>query len=221
MKKIALIEDKYVRQKYFLETNSFSLDTYDSIIENFILEKANTLLREIISDTFDLDEYDIIILHKSVQTKDDTNTTIIDRLTEFCKEKNKTLILFSGGIAANYYKENYLELNSQTFYSQNLKVFLEATMHDNENILMLCYGLKWKLNILLNTLEKVNYYIEKTDKESFKYIRFAKDCKIELLDSLGIEFEKPKIEAQNISLQEIRNYKDTIYLSIQKRLMYE
>ena len=216
MKKIALIEDRYNRQIGFLEQNGFLLDNYTDILENFVLGKADKLLEDIISDNFDLNEYDIIISHKSVELKgkNNTNTTIIDKLTNFCEERGKMLVLFSGGIDANYYRENYLELNSQTFYSQNLKLFLDAIKNDDENILILCYGLKWKINILLNTLEKI-------DKESEKYKRFAKDCKIELLDSLGLDVEKPQKDAQNISITEMGKYRDVIYTSIKESVIYE
>jgi len=225
MKKIALIEDRYSRQKDFLELNNINLAKYEDIgiLDNFIQDKANTLLKEIKSDSFDLQQYDIIICHKSIELKDkiDTNTIIIDKLTSYCKEQEKILVLFSGGIDANYYKENYLELNSQVFYSQNLKLFFEAVKNEDENILMLSYGLKWKINILLNILEKINNYIENTNKESDRYKRFSKDCKINLLDSLNLNITKPQIDGQNISVSEMMKYRDNIYANIKKSVTYE
>ena len=158
MKKIALIEDRYKRQTHFLEQNLINLEDYEDVLENFIEEKASNILENISNDSFDLHEFDIIICHKSVEN----NTVILGNLKDYCKNHQKTLILFSGGISVNYYDNSefeFLELNSKTFYSQNLLLFLKSIKINNEDIMMLCYGEQWKQNIVANVLEKTNLFI--------------------------------------------------------------
>lgn len=77
--KIALIEDRVKRQKYFLEKNNINFNNYLDLLNNFIEEKANNLLENIVNDSFDLLEYEIIICHKSVEY-DDKNSVIISNL---------------------------------------------------------------------------------------------------------------------------------------------
>lgn len=158
MKKIALIEDRYPRQRSFLEQNLINLDNYKEVLENFIGEKASNILENISNDSFDLNKFDIIVCHKSVEN----NTVILGNLKDYCKRYEKTLILFSGGISVNYYDNSefeFLELNSKTFYSHNLLLFLESIQTNNEDIMMLCYGEQWKQNIVANVLEKTNLFI--------------------------------------------------------------
>jgi hypothetical protein len=63
-----------------------------------------------------------------------------------------------------------LELNSKTFYSQNLTLFLDAIKEKNDNLLMLSYGKQWQLNIILNVIESLNLYIDTKDIKLRKYI---------------------------------------------------
>ena len=159
--KIALIEDRVKRQKDFLEKNNINFNSYLDLLDNFIEEKANNLLENIVNDSFDLLEYEIIICHKSVEY-DNKNSVIISNLKKYCKFHNKILVLFSGGISVNCYDNSefeYLELHSKTFYSQNLVLFLESIKTNNEDIMMLCYGEQWRKNIVANVLEKTNLSI--------------------------------------------------------------
>lgn len=158
MKKIALIEDRYSRQNHFLDQNSIDLNDYENVLENFVEEKASNLLEQISNNSFDLSDFEIIVCHKSVEN----NTVILGNLKNYCQNHHKTLVLFSGGISVNYYDNTefeILELNSKTFYSQNLVLFLEALKTGNEDVLMLCYGEHWKQNIVANVLEKINLFI--------------------------------------------------------------
>ena len=68
--------------------------TYSNILEN------------ISNDSFDLNEFDIIVCHKSVKN----NTVILGNLKDYCKKSQKTLVLFSGGISVNYYDNSEFEL---------------------------------------------------------------------------------------------------------------
>ena len=186
--KIALIEDRYKRQAHFLEQNLIKLDDYKDVLENFIEEKASNILENISNDSFDLDKFDIIICHKSVEN----NTVILGNLKDYCKKQQKTLIFFSGGISVNYYDNSefeFLELNSKTFYSQNLLLFLESIKTNNEDIMMLCYGEQWKQNIVANALERTNLFIFDIKNGFENAINFQIDANLSKID---YKFYEPK-----------------------------
>jgi hypothetical protein len=147
MKKILLIEDRAKRQERFMDDTGIDLSKYSDILDN---ETDKNYYELILNEGINLSQYDIIISHKSIGG----NSKVIDKLKEHCKKTNTPLILFSGGISANYYNDDdnfiEMEINSKTFYSQNLEIFLKAVKSENENILMLAYGKRWELNILLN-----------------------------------------------------------------------
>ena len=125
MKKIALIDDRATRQEHFLEKTGIELDVYSEVLDNFVEERASNLLENILTNSFDLGDYDYIICHKSVEN----NTIVLSNLKNYCKMHGKTLVLFSGGISVNYYDNSefeLLELNSKTLYSHNLPLFFKS-----------------------------------------------------------------------------------------------
>ncbi|MDD4329877.1 MAG: response regulator [Aliarcobacter sp.] len=219
MKKIALIEDRYKRQTHFLEQNLINLEDYEDVLENFIEEKASNILENISNDSFDLHEFDIIICHKSVEN----NTVILGNLKDYCKNHQKTLILFSGGISVNYYDNSefeFLELNSKTFYSQNLLLFLKSIKINNEDIMMLCYGEQWKQNIVANVLEKTNKLLNKIDDKVI-YLKFGNFIDIKKLDKINYNFYTLEIENNRTTKNEIENFKDSLEKYFNKTIEYQ
>lgn len=215
--KILLIEDRVKRQELFMEETSIELDRYSNILFNCIGETYDEIFYQLQNDTIDLTPYDIIISHKSAY--EDKNTQILEKLKTHCKDTNTPLILFSGGISATYYNEEeykVMELNSKTFYSKNLELFLEATKTNDENILMLCYGKKWKLNIVLNILEKINFTLEKNKDEKIYYPGFVTDCDIEKLQILDIKLHEVVIEKNRTTVNEIKLLRDSLYQFIKE-----
>lgn len=162
MKKIMLLEDRFRRQETFLSQNNISLAEYDDILDNYVGSKADEALELIFLGTFNFQDYDVIVCHKSVQYKNE-NASIISNLTKYCHMHKKTLVLFSGGTSINYYNNSngfeHLSLNSKTFYSRNLTLFLDAVRDGGDNILMLSYGEYWKQNIVANSLELTNLFL--------------------------------------------------------------
>ncbi|MBU1658899.1 hypothetical protein KKG72_07605 [bacterium] len=212
MKKIALIEDRYVRQLGFLEQNKIELDAYEDVLSNFVEDDAQNLIEQIVHDTFDLQEYAIIICHKSV-VYENKNTTILSNLRHYCKKHGKTLILFSGGISVNYYDTTefeLLELNSETFYSKNLVLFLQAVQNGAEDILMLSYGEHWKQNIVANVLEKTNLFIFDLQNGAEEPSSFRMDAK---LKKTKYQFYEPKEK----TIDEIIRFKESLeeYFNLQ------
>jgi CheY-like chemotaxis protein len=209
MKKIALIEDRNKRQNHFLTQIDIDLEQYENILENFVEDKAAILLEKIANNSFNLSDFNIIACHKSVEN----STIILSNLQNYCKTHDKTLVLFSGGISVNYYYNNefeLLELNSKNFYSENLKFFLEAIKNQNENILMLCYGNNWKINVVSNILEKTNYLIEQIEESIIFYNEFADFIDIDKLSKINHVFYNLVIQNNKTTIDEIKKFRDSL-----------
>jgi hypothetical protein len=214
MKKILLIEDRPKRQKDFMNEVKIDLSDYSDILDNKINDEYNKFIEDIKKDTFDLTQYNIIIVHNSIFLNE--NSFILGKLKKYCKSTNASLVLFSGNDDNTYNNEEYEEvgLNSQDLYSKNLELFLNEYKKGNQYILILCYGNKWKANILLNGLEKINIYIvENNIKEKVLLNRF-RNYNSEFLnkkDKLNIEFYKySTIHNNKIYLTEIIKFRDNI-----------
>ena len=148
MKKILIIEDRTKRQHEFITETKINLNDaiYENILDNKTDDKYLDIFANLKNDTFDFDDYSVIISHKSAFENE--NSVILSKLETYCKNNNKILVLFSGGIDTNYYLKDdeyeHIELNSKTLYSENIKLFLEDFKDGNLNPLILCYGNRWK-----------------------------------------------------------------------------
>ncbi len=167
----------------------------------------------------------MVIVHKSAFNGD--TQEILYGIENECKIKAIPLVLFSGGITANYYEEEKsfkkLELNSKDFYSQNLKMFLENYRESgNIELLMLSYGQRWKFDIILNCMEKINIFIEThKDEEDILYDEFVNYTEFHLLESLKVQYHKPTIENGWLYLAEVEKIALSVELYIKESLTYE
>ncbi len=218
--KILLIEDRAQRQKLFMKDLGIDLldPKYHNILDNAIEERYIEIYEQLKNDKLNFDDYSIIIAHKSAFDED--NEKIIMRL----KKGSKILILFSGGIDTNYYIKNdkieILELNSKIFYSNNLKKFLDNFSDTGKNILSLCYGDNWKLNIALNIVEEINYILNETNDIKIDCDELIDSLAKEILDEVDIELYS-KINNDNTNRDELIIAKDKILSYINERLLYE
>ncbi len=178
MKKILLIEDRVERQIKFTEDTSIDLKKYSDFLDN----RTNL-------DKTHLGNYSTIITHRSAFGDEDEN--VLDYLKRHCEETQTQLVFFSGGITNTFYsnaKYEFLLLNSKSFYSRNIELFLNDIRQGSEpNLLLLGYGKQWKFNILLNTLENVNLFISNSKSEKktkVKLNRFKTSTKIENISHL-------------------------------------
>ena len=220
MKKILLIEDREERQRLFSNETKIDLDIYSDILDNAIYERYNEVLAELKNNTFNFDQYDVIITHKSAFGED--NQIILSRIQTYCKKNNKILILFSGGIVANYYDNSeyeLMEINSKDFYSENLKMFLEGNNY--ENILILSYGKEWKLNILLNVFEKINYFLGEHSEEDILFDTFSNEVNLQLLHKLKVPYYQPNIENGWVYRVDLEKIYLSIDEEIKKKVLYE
>lgn len=210
MKKILLIEDVVTRQNSFMDERGFTLEEYADILENTIGEKYQRVAIALKDNSFDFDKYSMIMAHKSAFEND--VGVIIDRLKAYCKKENKALVFFSGG-TQNYYDNtynDYLELETKYFYSDNLKLFLEAYKENNANILMLSYGEKWIVNSVLNILENINLFLDRNDDEDFVYDTFKNCTEVDKLKNIEYLFYEMEIEDGWVYRKEIIKLRDDI-----------
>ncbi len=204
MKKILLIEDKLKRQKLFINEAKIDLTEYEDILDNFIGPTYDELVLQLLADSFSFEKYCIVISHKSAFEKN--KNEVINLLKHHCHNHNIPLILFSGGISNNYYDSSsveLLELNSKTFYSKNLKLFLESYRRQEHNILMLCYGQRWEANVCCNILEKLNLFLYENEDEFIEYSELVNATDLKLLDQVHYRFHHMNIENGYISVADV------------------
>jgi len=210
MKKILLIEDVSDRQNEFMSHLDFSLTSYSDILKNSIGDKYIDVAKSLKNDTFNFDDYEIIITHKSA-FEDQTNT-IISKLELYCEKTKTPLVLFSGGVSDYYNNSKYehLQLNSKDFYSQHLKLFLDEYKNGNINLMILSYGNKWKILVLLNVLEKINLFLNKMKEEDIVYDSFKNLTQLNHLNNVQYSFYSMNIEDGWVYKEEIYKIRDSI-----------
>lgn len=145
-KDILLIEDRVNRKELYIK---FDLTEY-KVVDFVTGDKLTNILEDINKKNFSkLERYKCLIFHASA-------LSIVQKseVKDFCKRNKKSLVFFSGGISTSYYNDNFypfLNINSKDFYSNNLKTFLDNYIVDFEiNLLILQYGDRWLINLLLN-----------------------------------------------------------------------
>jgi len=218
--KILLIDDKTLRQQGFMQNIGIDLSDpkYNDILDNAVDQRYLEIYEQLKKDTLNYDDYSIIVAHKSAF---DNNDAIITKL----KNESKVLILFSGGIDANYYVKNdkneILELNSKIFYSHNLKKFLENFKNNKiTNILSLSYGDKWKLNIALNIVEEINYLLNETNDNVIDCDDLIDSLAKEILDEVDMELYI-KINNDDTNRVDLICARKKILSYVDERLLYE
>ncbi len=163
MKKIILFEDKIDRDSK--QQCNINLNECTFLETVFGSNECTSLLSSFIDNDRVLSLYDTILIHASIEFSDDIS--IIDKLKNYCNANSKKLVIFSGGGDIGSLQNNTLNITAKSLY-ENIEIFLKEYQKNTSNLLMLAHGQNWILNILLNSLEKLNLYIE-NNKESEKY----------------------------------------------------
>lgn len=154
---IAIIEDRIGRLEQYTD---FDLKQCKSvtIVTDFEFDNLIGSLKS--NDTRTLGQYKCIASHRSALSNE-----VRDTLKEYCRKNRKPLIFFSGGITSSVFKDvefPFLHINSKDFYSENLKLFIEACEENNTmNLLVLQFGKKWKLSLLLNLRNNIAVSLNK------------------------------------------------------------
>jgi hypothetical protein len=226
--KIAIIEDRISRLEQYAEFDLNDCETV-SIITGFEFDSLILTLSK--KDTNVLEQYDCIASHRSALSNE-----IRDVIKEYCNFKKKPLIFFSGGITSSVFKDinfPFLHINSKDFYSLNLKLFINNCEESNTvNLLILQFGKRWKLSLLLNLRNNImvaqnkqaykneNPEIEIDDRELIKRIR---DLQINSLIKPDLIDEKTDSILSNndfstITAEQIQEVKSVINRLINKML---
>jgi hypothetical protein len=157
--KIAIIEDRIPRLEQYTDFELKKCKSV-SIITGFEFDDLLVSLKS--KDTKPLDQYECIASHRSALSNE-----LRDTLKEYCRKNRKPLIFFSGGITSSVLKDfdfPFLHINSKEFYSENLKMFVEAfEENNNANLLVLQFGRKWKLSLLLNLRNNISVALNKQE----------------------------------------------------------
>ena len=138
------------------------------------------------------------------------------------------MVYFSGGISVSHYSQSQelekLELNSKVLYSNNLKLILEHFQEHSEiELMILGYGKSWKLNILLNILEKINLFTAKKSEEDILYEDFINETDFNLLEKVTDKDEIKEMRIENgwVSFSELQKSKKELEQIVEQRILHE
>lgn len=150
--KIGLLEDRLSRMVQF---SHFDLSK-EIAIEIITDSDLVLLLKSIEAGNFDrLDLYSCIILHRSALSNPQR-----DAVKSYCHKHQKPLVYFSGGISTSTYNDDlfpFLNINSKDLYSGSLRLFIDDLEKTKKiNLLVLQFGSKWILNLLLSFRDRLN-----------------------------------------------------------------
>jgi len=150
MNKIILfLEDRPGRQEQYLTTEDINnIQTIEGV-EILLGDKCREMIEQLNNnDDSSLNEFTLLLIHRSALSQSGIHTVI-----SHCKNKNKNLVFFSGGISQSLFSyENfpYLMLNSKDFYQHNLITFLRNYVDGKtKDITELIYGDKCEINLML------------------------------------------------------------------------
>ena len=213
MKKILLLENKDYRQDNILiDFNKYEID---NILGD---NSCNEIIDNFLKDRTVFDEYDTIIIHESIYHDNKR-----EKLFRIIKEvsTNKALIVFSGNCTQfSLQNDKVLHLNPTKLYS-NLEVFLKAYKNNNYNILMLELGINWDLNILLNSLEKLNIFIENNTKEIIQKSIFSSKVALSKIKEINLKYYEyilKGIDSNSINCNQIQVIKNNLINLIEGKI---
>ncbi len=211
MHKILLIEDRVERQELFSKETGFNFDQYAEVLDN-----------RVSLDGVKLEHYSTIICHRSAFG--DSNGNVLDNLKDHCKKTQTQLVFFSGGISSTFYSHNdyeFLLLNSKAFYGANLKPYLDdVKVNHSSNLRLLAYGTHWKINIMLDTLSKVNMFIsQNTSKERIKAQRLKTFSQLDNLHDI-VQIEYPPSESGGaMFLEDVQKFANRLTDTINQEIL--
>lgn len=214
---IAIIEDRIGRLEQYTD---FELNKCKSVTIITGLQFDNLIGSLRSDDTKPLDQYECIACHRSALSNE-----VRDVLKEYCRKKRKPLIFFSGGITSSVLKEldfPFLHINSKEFYSENLKLFIKACEESNTvNLLLLQFGKKWKLSLLLNlrnniavalNKEALKVQIPDVEIDDNELIKRVRDLQINTAIKADLLHEKTEVifsgnDLTPVSYEQVQNIK--------------
>lgn len=169
MEKIVLIEDRPERMAHICNKKGIKLESFEQL-RIFTNKEIENLKKNIESNNFELlDSYKIVMTHQSAWSQ-----VLLSSLKDFCKRTNKPLVVFSGSVSTSHLHmadPPILTIEVDNFYSPRLTLFIEHFFKNGTpNLLLLQYGDKWKLNVLLEARNILSVYLNKN--KGIEYIYF-------------------------------------------------
>jgi len=149
MKKILFLEDRPGRQEQYLTSEGVkNLQSIEGV-KRLLGKECREMIEQLNNnDDSPLNEFTLLLIHRSA-----LSPVGIDTVINHCKNNNKNLVFFSGGISQSLFSsENfpYLMLNSKDFYQRNMSTFLRNYVDEkSKHITELIYGTNWDINLML------------------------------------------------------------------------
>lgn len=188
MENVLLVEDRLERMAYICKKKGLNLNEFKhlKIFTNDEFERLKESLQDAKFDV--LNNYKIVITHQSAWSQ-----VVLSQLRVYCKKENKPLIIFSGSVNTSHLHLSnppILIQDVDKFYSNRLLLFLdEYFKNGNINMLLLQYGDKWRLSLLLEARNNLSVFLSKNKGiQSLDY--YADEVGIpEVLFSMTKEFD--------------------------------
>ena len=222
MKKIALIEDRYLRQQLAQEEHDISLNNYADVVENIVEERYKSFVAQLKENEIDWGQYGAVAVHESAFGED--NTQMINRIKQACRTHALPLILFSGGTSVSHYDADptpQITLNSREFYGHKLMAFFEHYKeHQKAELLILGYGKQWEIEIILGVKENIDRFLAHNTDDDVLFDEFTNETDLLLLDELSIAYPKPTIENGWVYGDALRSIATSINAIIKERVLY-
>ncbi len=209
MKRIILFENRPERQKVYLpggDDDIRALKEFDCL--QIYTPEHDKLIA---SNNLDfLKDFDLLIFHRSYLIEFKAGS-MLNAIIIFCKQYNKDVIFFSGGVNSSFYsQENHfsyqsLTINAKEFYANFLNFIFGYSKTEEETCLLkLKYGENWEIMYMLQLRDLLTMEFQDSNNELDFSDRF--DYLSDLLnDSVDLE-DKGKLINQlskkiNLSLQ--------------------
>lgn len=205
MRKTIIIDDRPDRKKLHLPDDAIS--QLEKLEDEGFLTFSDGKGYE--SNFTKLEEYDMIAIHRTFLT----NLNIFNEFIDYIKNRDKWVIIFSGGNTQNTILLNGRQLNisSSDFYTERLAPFIEKFDKESDianPLLSFLYGTSWRLTLLLQyryllweyeDLEEIDEDGDELDIRKEEEIRTAlwPDGNYRTIEEVSEEIEIEKNKKQN------------------------
>ncbi|MBP3193998.1 hypothetical protein [Natronogracilivirga saccharolytica] len=173
MEEIVLIEDRPERMAHLCNKKGLNLEEFEQL-RIFTKKEIESLEKNLESNNFKmLDGYKIVMTHQSAWSQ-----VKLSSLKDFCKRTNKPLVIFSGNGSPSHFHLTdppILTIEVDKFYSPRLTLFIEHFLKNGiPNLLLLQYGNKWKLNLLMEARNNLSVFLSKN--KGIKTLNYYNDA---------------------------------------------
>jgi hypothetical protein len=192
MEKVALIENRPDRMVHLCNKKGLKLENFEQL-KVFSNDEIKILEQDLEVKNFKrLNNFEVVMTHQSAWSQ-----VQLSSLKEYCESKNRPLVFFSGGVSNSHLHvatPPILTMDVDEFYSTRLVLFLDHFFENGTpNLLLLQYGNKWKLNLLMEARNNLSVFLSKN--EGIKSLDYYEDGVgiprplFSMSDELGLNLE--------------------------------